>query len=71
MTRVLDAALAEVAKLPAFEQDALASLILDEIRSEQRWSGSLAASQHTLKKLADEAVAEFKAGKTKTLDESL
>ena len=71
MTRVLDAALAEVAKLPAVEQDALASLILDEIKSEQRWTGSLAASQNTLKAMADEALAEFKAGKTKTLDESL
>ena len=62
MTRVLDAALAEVAKLPAFEQDALASLILDEIRSEQRWSGSFAASQNTLKALADESLAEFRSG---------
>ena len=71
MTRVLDAALAEVAKLPAVEQDALASLILDEIRSERRWTGSLAASQNMLKSLADEALAEFRAGKTKTLDDSL
>ena len=71
MTRVLDAALAEVAKLPAAEQDALASLILDEIRSEQRWGGSFAASQNTLKALADEALAEFRSGKTKTLDDSL
>jgi hypothetical protein len=71
MTSVLDAALAEVAKLPAVEQDALASLILDEIKSEQRWTGSLAASQSALKTLADEALAEFRAGKTKTLDESL
>ena len=71
MTRVLDAALAEVAKLPAAEQDALASLILDEIKSEQRWSGSFAASQNTLKTLADEALSEFRSGKTKTLDDSL
>ena len=71
MTRVLDAALAEVAKLPPVEQDALASLILDEIKSEQRWTGTLAASQSMLKTLADEALAEFKSGKTKTLDDSL
>ena len=71
MTHVLDAALAEVAKLPAAEQDVLASLILDEIKSEQRWSSSFAASQHTLKALADDALAEFKSGKTKPLDNSL
>ena len=71
MTRVLDAALAEVAKLPPVEQDALASLILDEITSEQRWTGTLAASQSMLKTLADEALAEFKSGKTETLDDSL
>ena len=71
MTRVLEAALAEVAKLPADEQDILATLLLDEIKSEQRWSAAFAASQHTLKALADEALAEFKAGKTKALDDSL
>jgi hypothetical protein len=71
MTRVLDAALAEVAKLPPDEQDALATLLLDEIRSEERWSVSFAKSQHTLKALADEALAEFRAGKTQPLDDLL
>jgi hypothetical protein len=71
MTRVLDAALAEVAKLPGAEQDAIGSLILDEIKSEQRWSRSFAASQQTLKSLAEEALAEFRSGNTKTLDDSL
>lgn len=71
MSHVLEAALAEVAKLPVAEQDALATLLLDEIKSEQRWSASFAASQHVLANLADEALAEFQAGKTKTLDDSL
>jgi hypothetical protein len=71
MTRVLEAALAEVAKLPLDEQDALATILLDEIKSEQRWSESFAKSQDVLNALADEALAEFKAGKTKPLDESL
>jgi len=71
MTRVLEAALAEVAKLPPAEQDALASLLLDEIKTEQQWSKTFAKSQDTLKSLADEARAELKAGKTKPLDESL
>ena len=71
MTSVLEAALAEVAKLPPEEQDALASLLLDEIKSEQRWAKSLAQSQNLLKTLADEALQEYRTGKTKPLDESL
>lgn len=71
MTHVLEAALVEVAKLPADEQDALGTLLLDEIKSDQRWSASFAASQNTLSTLADDALAEFKAGKTQALNESL
>ena len=71
MTRVLETALAEVAKLPPVEQDVLASLLLDEIQSEQRWTESFASSQDQLKTLASEAVAEFIAGKTKPLAGSL
>jgi hypothetical protein len=71
MTRVLEAALAEVAKLPPDEQDVLASLLLDEIKSEQRWNSSFSKSQDLLKSLADEALAEFKAGRAKPLDDSL
>ena len=71
MTTVLEAALAEMAKLPPEEQDALATLLMDEIRSEQRWSTSFAASQTLLKSLASDALAEHRAGKTKPLDESL
>jgi hypothetical protein len=65
MTRLLDAALAEVAKLPPDEQDALAALMLHEIRSEQHWRASFARSQHALKTMADEALAEFDTGKVK------
>jgi hypothetical protein len=71
MTRVLEAALVEVAKLPPHEQDALATLLLDEIKSEQRWTDSFSKSQEMLKSLADEALAEVRAGKVKPLDESL
>ena len=71
MTGVLEAALAEVAKLPPHEQDALATLLLDEIKSEQRWTESFSKSQQLLKSLADEALVEFRSGKAKPLDESL
>jgi hypothetical protein len=69
MADVMEAALAEVAKLPHDEQLALAALLLDEIDSERRWSASLAASQGVLDRLAGEALREHRAGKTQPLDE--
>ena len=71
MSTVLETALAEVAKLPPDEQDALATLLLDEMHSEQRWSKAFAESQPLLKKLAADALAEHRAGKTRPLDGSL
>jgi len=71
MITATEAALAEVVKLPVEEQEVLASLLLDEIKSEQRWAASFASTQDLIKLLADEARAEFHAGKVKPLDESL
>lgn len=67
MTQLLEKALSEVAKLPASEQDALAAILLDELASEKRWSESFAKSQDVLAGLADEALAEHEAGRTKPL----
>ncbi len=67
MTELLQKALQEMEKLPASEQDALAALVLDELASEQRWAKSFARSQGALAKLAEEALSEFKAGRTKPL----
>ena len=71
MTATLEAALAEVAKLPPAEQDALAAMLLEEIASEQRWSASFAKSGKLLESLATDAVAEFTAGKSKPLQDLL
>lgn len=67
MTKLLEQALEEVAKLPASEQDAVAAILLEEIASEQRWEASFAKSQDKLAKLAEEALAEYNAGRTKPL----
>ncbi|MGQ0652431.1 MAG: hypothetical protein ACT4P4_09220 [Betaproteobacteria bacterium] len=67
MTKLLEKALEQVAKLPASEQDAMAAIVLEELASEQRWSESFAKSQDQLAKLAEEALAEYKAGRTKPL----
>ena len=71
MSSVLETALAEVSKLPPEEQDVLATLLLDEMKSEHRWSQSFAESQAILKTLAAEALVEHRAGKSKPLDETL
>lgn len=64
MTKLLEK---EVAKLPASEQDAVAAILLEELASEQRWADFFAKSQGQLAKLAEEAIAEYKAGRTETL----
>lgn len=65
MTQLLEKALNEVAKLSASEQDAMAAILLDELASEQRWTESFAKSQDVLSRLAEEALAEYAAGRTK------
>ena len=64
MTQLLEKAMREVAKLPPAEQDAVASIVLEELLSEQRWSTSFEKSQDALAKLAKEALEDFEAGKT-------
>jgi hypothetical protein len=67
MTQLLEKALNEVAKLTASEQDAVAAIVLEELASEQRWAESFSKSQDLLAKLAEKALAEHAAGRTKPL----
>ena len=68
MTKLLEKAVTEVKKLPDPEQDAIAELILEEIKDEALWDKAFEKSQDALAKLAAEAIAEDRAGKTKDLD---
>ena len=68
MTALLEKAMNQVSTLPPEEQDAVALLILTEIESEKRWDNLFASSQEPLSRLAEQAIAEYKAGKTTTLD---
>ncbi len=52
MTRLLDKAIAEMNKLSAEKQNAIAQLVLDELSDEQLWDQSFGASQEKLAKLA-------------------
>jgi hypothetical protein len=68
MTRLLKKAYTQVALLPDSEQDSIATLILDALADEERWTDQFANSQDVLEKLAQEALAEHRAGKTLPLD---
>ncbi len=67
MTQLLKKAISEVEKLPESEQDAVATLVLEELASEKRWSELFEKSQDTLAKLAEKALADHATGRTKPL----
>ncbi|MEA2693103.1 MAG: hypothetical protein QOJ16_2490 [Acidobacteriota bacterium] len=68
MTRRLNQAFAEAAQLPEPEQDALADWLLAELESERRWDEAFSKSTDALDRLAEEALAEHRAGRTQDLD---
>ena len=68
MTDLLQQAFDEASSLSAAEQDQIAQWLIDEIRSEHRWEAAFAKSQGLLGKLAGQALAEHRAGKTQPLN---
>jgi hypothetical protein len=64
----LELVISEIEKLPPDEQNQFAAWILEELRSEERWSKLFAESSAVLENFADEALKEHKAKKTKKLD---
>lgn len=68
MTKALERAFDVASKLPEPDQDALATLILEEIEAERRWDRLLEQPSPTLARMAEEALAEHRAGLTELLD---
>ena len=68
MTELLEQVITKLKTLPATEQDAIASMILEELEDELHWDESFSRSPDTLGKLAALAMAEYHAGKTQELD---
>ena len=68
MTKALEEVLRQVSRLPEAEQDALAEAIKAEIGAEKDWDKSFAGSLDVLERLADEAIADHRAGRTKPVD---
>ena len=68
MTRLLERAFKEASKLPEIDQNALAKWVMEELEAEGKWAKAFAGSEDIFDKLADEALAEHKQGKTKPLN---
>jgi hypothetical protein len=68
MTTLLQQAFDEAAKLSAAEQDLLASRVLAELAAEDDFDRVIARSSEKLARLAAEALAEHRAGRTEELD---
>jgi hypothetical protein len=63
ISHLLEQALSEVKRLPVLEQDAIASLILDELADERRWHEKFARSQDKLASLAAKVREDIRAGR--------
>jgi hypothetical protein len=68
MIQQLEKALSKLGELPELDQEAIANRILAEIEDEKLWHKQFQESQDQLAKLADEALADFKQGKTLSLE---
>ena len=68
MTKALEEVFKEASKLSEAEQDDLAEAIRAEIEAEKGWDKSFAGSLDVLERLADEAIADHRAGRTTPVD---
>ena len=68
MTQLLEQAIARLQTLSESEQNAIASIILEEIEDERRWDEAFSRSPDSLAKLAASAMAEYHAGETHPLN---
>lgn len=68
MTQLLEKAISEIKKLSNDEQDAIAAFLLAELASERQWERAFDSSAEQLSSLADEALDEFRAGKTEPFE---
>lgn len=69
MGKLLERAIEEAQKLPESEQEAIGAWLLVEIDSERRWDELFSRPpSEALKRMAEEALAEHRAGRTLPLD---
>jgi hypothetical protein len=64
MSTLLEKALEKVAALPADEQDAIASQILESLADEEAWKKRFAEKRAVIRRMAREALDEDERGET-------
>ena len=69
MNQLLQEAFEKAAELPEAEQDRFARFLLAELESERQWAEMFARpeSEELLERLAEEALSEHRAGRTRPL----
>ncbi len=67
MTQLLAKAFEEASRLPDSLQDELAEKLLEDLEGEEKWDATLANSLDVLDGLADRALEDYEAGRTKKM----
>lgn len=68
MTELLQQAIDHLKGLDDDRQNAIATLIMEELEDDAEWDAAFARSQDLLADLAAEAMAEYNAGQTQALN---
>jgi hypothetical protein len=70
MSKIVEQMFQKIVQLPLSDQEAIASIVLQEIESEQRWDELFAQpnSADILSRRADLALADAKVGRARNLD---
>ena len=70
MSQLMEHAFLKARQLPEQDQEVIASIILQEIESDQRWEELFARpeSAELLSRMADAALVEIRAGRARKLD---
>lgn len=67
MTKLLAQAFEKASELPENLQDELARALLEELAGEARWDRTPAQSADTVDQMAEQALKEYRAGRTKEM----
>jgi len=67
MTKLLSDAFEKASQLPENLQDELARILLDELAWEGRWNQTLDESTDKLDRMAEDALKDYRAGRTKEM----
>jgi len=67
MTKLLSDAFEKASQLPENLQDELARILLDELAWEGRWNQTLDESTDKLDRMAEDALKDYRAGRTREM----